>query len=238
MYARGVIPSSACLLICCLSLLSCAKPAKAPENAVLTLKKDGSHFYGTLVRQDDNSITLTGPSGEVRTFMLTDLSNVQVPGTQVPAADTSPSPAPSPTPLPAGGDLFRQPQGTQFAIRNNGFLDTCCMRLNDIELGILDADIKNPQGVVMIPQGASVTFTVKDQSIIGGRLSVTFELTTADYGGHHYQISSGAVMTMTGEKNVAAYTGEPAAIGKPIHLEDNSGLSFKAAAPIIFTLST
>ena len=212
--------------------MSCAKPVKPRENITLTLKRDGSHFYGTVVRRDATSITVTGTSGDVHTFMLTDL------------ADDKPAPPPAttelakPTPVPVGGDLFRQPQGTQFVIRSNGFLDSCCIWLNDIELGVLDEDIKSPKGIVLIPQGANVTFTVRDQNTAGGRLSVTFELSTADYGGHHYQISPGAVMTVTGEANLDAYTGAPAARGKPIHVEDHSAMLFKAATPIVFKLST
>lgn len=227
MYARRAI----LLAILSLWLLSCAKPVPPAENITLTLKRDGSHFYGTVVRRDANSVTVTGASGDIHTFLLTDLADQSAPP---PTATADPA---SPTPLPAGGDLFRRPQGTQFAIRNRGFLDSCCIGLNDIELGVLDADIKSPTGVVLIPEGANVTFTVKDQNTTGGRLSVTFELSTADYGGHNYQISPGAVMTVAGEKNTDAYTGEPAARGKPIHIEDNSAMLFKAAAPIVFKLS-
>lgn len=221
--------------------MSCAKAVKPNENADLTLRRDGSHFYGTVVRRDDKSITLTDAGGAVHTFLMTDLTGMRYtaagPKTAPPTTPAFGSSTP-PTPLPAGGELFGQPRGTQFAVRSNGFLDTCCVRLNDIELGFLDADIKGPGGGVMIPKGANVTFMVKDQSIVGGRLSMTFELTTADYGGHHYMITPGAVMTVTGEKNVAAYTGEALPVGKRIHLDDNSALSFTAATPITFKLST
>jgi len=215
-------------------LVSCGRPAKPPENVTLTLKRDGSHFYGTVVRRDAKSITVTGSSGDIHTFMLTELADSRPGSAPLPAANDSPNP----TPLPAGADLFQKPQGTQFAIRSNGFLDTCCVRMNDIELGVLDTDIKSPTGVVLIPQGANITFTVKDQTNSGGRLSMTFELSSADYGGHHYAITPGAVMTVTGEKNTVAYTGEAAKVGKPIHLEDHSALLFKASAPITFKLST
>jgi hypothetical protein len=215
--------------------LGCSHSAKSKEDAILTLKRDGSHFYGTVVRRDASSITLTGPSGDAHTFLMADLSDMHL---STAGEKTTPAPPQPPTPLPAGGELFEQPQGTQFAVRSNGFLDSCCLRLNDIQLGVLDADIKSPKGVILIPQGANVTFTVKDQQTTGGRLSMTFELSTADYGGHHYRITSGAVMTVTGEKDVAAYTGEAAARGKSIHLEDNSAMLFKAATPITFKLST
>jgi hypothetical protein len=234
--ARGAAPLSACLVICSLWLLSCAHAVKTQEEAVLTLKRDGSHFYGTVVRRDVGSITVTGTSGDVHTFLMADLSDIHLSkagGTTPPVDEPR-----APTPLPTGGDLFEQPQGTQFAIRSNGFLDSCCLRLNDIELGVLDADIKSPNGVVLIPKGANVTFMVKDQENTGGRLSMTFELSSADYGGHHYMITSGAVMTVTGEKDTVAYTGAAAARGKSIHLEDNSAMPFKAATPITFKLST
>jgi hypothetical protein len=217
------------LAISGLWLLSCARPVKPPENVDLILKRDGSHYYGTVVRREAGSITVTGSSGQVRTFLLTELADEPA----TPQVADSP-----PTPLPAGAEMFLQPQGTQFAIRNNGFLDSCCVRLNDIELGVLDADIKSPKGVVLIPDGASVTFHVREQTNAGGKLSMTFELSTADFGGHHYTITPGAVMTLTGEKETVAYTREAAANGKRIHLEDRSPMTFRATAPITFKLST
>ena len=117
-------------------------------------------------------------------------------------------------------------------------MDSCCVHLNDIELGVLDADIKGSNGVVMIPKGANITFAIKDQSSADGRLAMTLELTTADYGGHHYVITPGAVMTVTGEKDFDAYTRKAAHHGKPIHIDDNSALSFIATAPVVFKLST
>jgi hypothetical protein len=227
-----VYASSVCLAILSVWLLSCAKPVKPQETVDLILKRDGSHFYGTLVRRDATSITVTGSSGDVHTFLLTELVDQTAPSAPATTSSTSP------TPLPAGGNLFEQPQGTQFVIRNNGFLDSCCVRLNDIELGILDEDIKGPHGVILIPQGANVTFTVKEQKNAGGRLSMTFELSTADYGGHHYLITPGTVMTITGEKESPAYAGQPMPRGKPIHLEDRSAMLFKAATAVVFKLST
>jgi hypothetical protein len=222
-------------------LLSCA-PAKPPLTADVTLRRDGSHFFGTIVRRDANSITVASQGGEARTFLFSDLSEMKVgatdPKTGPPVTPATPA---SPPPVPAGGELFGQPPGTQFAIRSNGFLDSCCLRLADIELGILDADIKSAQGVVMIPKGANVTFTVRDQSTANGRLSMMFELTSADFSGNHYTIASangdsqpGPVMTVTG-----ATEGSPEAAvrGKTIHLEDNSAMMFRAATPVIFKLS-
>jgi hypothetical protein len=232
------IAVTTCLLIGSLWLLNC-EPAKPPDTAILTLKRDGSYFSGTVVRRDASSITVTAPSGDVHTFLLTELSDMHIStgGEKTAPATPTTNESRSPTPLPAGGDLFEQPHGTQFEIRNNGFLDSCCLRINDIELGVFDADIRNPKGAVMIPKGANVTFIVKDQGTTGGRLSMTFELSSADYGGHHYLITPGAVVTVTGEKDVVAYTKEAAARGKPIHLDDNSALLFKAATPITFKLS-
>jgi hypothetical protein len=210
------------------------------------MQRDGSHFYGTVVRRDANSITLSEQSGEIRTFLLSDLSDMQINASGAkmnqPVASTPVVEPPQVvTPVPAGGDLFQQPEGTRFAITTNGFLDSCCLRMNDIALGVLDVDIKDNKGVVMIPKGANVTFMVKDQRTDGG-LSLTLELSSADYGGHHYLISSaqggdqpGAVMTLTGARDGST---EAAVKGKSIHVDDNSAMIFRAATPVVFKLST
>lgn len=223
-------------------MLGCA-PDKPPENAILTIKRDGSHFYGAIVREDASSITLTGESGETRTFLRSELSDIRFAKSDSqansPAAPVKQNA--TVTSLPVGGDLFVQTAGTQIAVRSAGFIDSCCVRLNDIELGVLDSDIKSPKGVVLLPKGANVTYTIVDQRTADGRLTMTFELSSADYGGHHYLISSaqggnqpGAIMTLAGAKDG---TPEAAVRGRAIHLDDNSGMLFKAETPVVFKLS-
>lgn len=242
MCLRNTLFWPVCLLIGCLWLLGCA-PVKPPENAILTIKRDGSHFYGVVIREDAGTITLTGDSGETRTFLRSELSDIRYANSEAqansPAAPVKQND--TVTPLPVGGDLFVQAAGTQIAVRSAGFIDSCCVRLNDIELGVLDADIRSPKGVVLLPRGANVTYTIVDQRTDDGRLTMTFELSSADYGGHHYLISSaqggdqrGAIMTIAGAKDG---TPEAAVRGTAIHLDDNSGMVFKAATPVVFKLS-
>ncbi len=45
--------------------------------ATLTLRSDGSHFYGTVVRRETNSITIMGSGGDTHTFLYGELLDIK-----------------------------------------------------------------------------------------------------------------------------------------------------------------
>ena len=215
-----------------------------PLTVTLTFKKDGSHFNGTVVRREPNSITITGTDGDAHTFLYSELSDIKYGSTdektdfssQLPSAPESGGGSGSQA-TTASADVLQFPQGTTLPIRSNGFLDSCCVPIGAFALGFMDADIKNAKGAVVIPRGANVTFTLRDEKMVDGRVTMEFELGSVDFNNRHYLINSvkggnqpGAVLTLTGPKEGSA---EANARGKSLHVDDNSAMAFKAETPIV-----
>lgn len=239
------------VLLCSLGLWSCGN--KTPTTVNLTFKRDGTHFSGTVIRKAANSITVAGSQGDTHTYLYSELSSVTygAPG-KAAASSRSASPAsggsnsastPSASaaePVPADG-LIHFPEGTQFLVRSSGVLDSCCIPDGALSLGVIDKDVRGPGGKVLIPEGASVTIALVDKYRADGRITMVFELGSADYGGRHFVILSaktgpepGARVIATGPKE-----GSPEAKdhGLNVHLDDLSVMAFKAETPVIFKLS-
>ncbi|HEY5381479.1 MAG TPA: hypothetical protein VIJ65_04440, partial [Acidobacteriaceae bacterium] len=151
--------------------------------------------------------------------------------TQTPSASAAPA-----------SNLIRIPEGTELPVRTRGFLDSCCLAPNALSLGVLDADVKGPGGKVVLPAGANVTIQLVEEKNVDGRITMTFELGSLDFGGRHYVIASakgglepGARVTFTGAK---AGTPEAKLRGLNVHLDNQSYMGFKAETPIVVTLSS
>jgi len=193
---------------------------------------------------------VTDSHGETRTFLYSELSNISYPtvdphppvSTPVVSSRNVPgSAAAGPGPVAAGDSLIRLPEGTEIPVRNNGVLDACCLTDGAMSLGSIDADVKSADGKVLIPEGASVTMTTLHHSMVNGRVTLQFELGSADFNSRHYLVSSaksaldeGAVVTFTGP---AQGTPEAKVRGMWLHLDDHTYMGFKAATPTVFKLS-
>lgn len=227
-------------LIAGLAFLSGCK-APPPEVVTLTLKKDGSHFSGTVVRREANSITLTGVGGDTHTWLLTEISKI-APGSAAGEAISSVQPQANPQTrtdvvVPADG-VMQFPAGTEFPIRADGFIDSCCAPVNSTVIGLMDRDVKNAKGQVVIPENATFTMIPADAKMVDGRLTMTFALASASFGGRHYLITavagpseSGVIATFSGAK---AGTIDASKRGLNIHIEDQSLMNFKAVNPVVF----
>ena len=209
--------------------------------ATLTLKSDGSHFYGTVVRRETNSITITGAGGDTHTFLYGELSDIKYgpadsatnAAGQAPAPDARPSGQAST--VPVSGDAVVIPTGTEVPVRTRGFLDSCCGTIGGLSLGTTDFDVKVGSKVV-IPGGASVTMERIDHKQVDGQVSLSFELRSADFQNHHYVFESsesgtpaGLLVTFTGAKSG---TPEAKVRGINVHLETQTFMGFKATAPV------
>lgn len=234
----------AAVLVCAGGLCGCSGQPAATV-ATLTLK-DGSHFSGKVISKEANSITVSSSSGDVHTFLYTELADIaygETGETPVPKADASAAKvqtaaAVSPrVPLSASASM-QFPEGSLFPIRGSGFFDSCCVPLTAIALGVLDADVKGPDGKVALPRGASVTFVLRDEKTVDGQIQMQFELTSADFDSRHYLISSarsnlepGAVVTFSGPREGSPEAGVR---GTNVHLDDQTLMAFKAVTPTLF----
>jgi hypothetical protein len=242
---------------------------KAPQQvATLTFKRDGSHFTGAVVRKDPNSITLTGPAGDTHTFLNEELSDIrfETPQAHTAPADNSPSApannskmvtpsavAPKSPSAPhqagapsaetgAAGPSVTLPAGTEFPVRSDGFLDSCCVPVGALAVGAADADVKGPGGKIAIPAGANVLFELLETKNVNGQVTMTFQLDSADFGGHHYRIastegalSSGARITLLGAKENSP---EARVRGTNVHVDARGLIVFKAVTPITVRLES
>lgn len=237
-------------------LSGCGKKEQ-PVFATLTMKDGGSHFSGTVVRQEKNSITLIGADGNPRTFLYTELSGPVQYGSENTPDVTGPSAgqgssgssstqgqsqadrsaASKPIEVAAafspGGDISFA-TGTEFPVRITGILDSCCLPRGTMTLGRMDADLKGPDGRIAVPAGSNVVFNIASTERVDGRTTMVFELSAADFGGRHYIVDDGADVTFTGPK-----AGTPAAKaqGLNVHLQDQTYMGFKAVKPVTFRLS-
>ena len=175
-------------------LSGCGKSAPTLY-ATLTLKSDGSHFYGTVVRRESKSITITGATGDTRTFLYDELADIKygapdsgvAPAGQTPGSSAQPSGQAST--VPVSGETVIIPTGTEVPVRTRGFLDSCCGPIGGLSLGTTDFDVK-VGGKVVIPEGASLTMERADNKPVDGQISLTFELRSADFQNHHYVFES------------------------------------------------
>jgi hypothetical protein len=204
------------------------------------LKKDGSHFSGKVMRREANSITLMSSAGEARTFLDSEISDMKI-GTQGDVTSFSPGAVTRSHGSADAATAIRLPEGTEIPVRNNGVLDACCMPINSIALGVMDADVKSADGRVLVPNGANVTILVRDKKMVDGRVTMEFELGSADFDNQHYLVSSekggnepGAVVTFVGAQEGSA---EAKIRGLWVHLSDRTYMGFKAATPTVFTPS-
>jgi hypothetical protein len=232
--------------------LSGCGDSKPPMLATLTFK-DGTHFSGTVQRREPKAITMTDSRGEAHTFLYSELANISYPQdvpaapaqhgnqTQVPDSSTgggSRAEASSRSPAAAGGGPIQIHEGTELPVRNDGILDACCLIDGAMSLGTIDADVKDASGQVLIPAGANVTIITRHHRMVEGRVTLEFELGSADFYGRHYLVTSakgalepGAIVTFAGPKEG---TPEAKVRGLWLHLDDQTYMGFKTATPTIF----
>ena len=223
------------------------RPAAAERDtrpfATVTLKRDGSHFSGRVVRRGSDSITMSGTSNDTRTFLFSELSNIKEGDPDDPAdssksAKAGTASAPSVV-IPAGGLIL--PAGTEFPVRSTGFLDSCCVLSSAIYLGLTDADVKNQAGEVVVPEHSNVTIGLVENKTVDGRISLRFGLGAVDFDGRHYVVSPakggsepGVTVAFTGAKEGSP---EAKAHGLNVHLDNQAYMGFKAATPVVLKLS-
>jgi hypothetical protein len=208
------------LFVTVVGLSSCGKstPPAAGPVATVTLK-DGSTFTGTVTKSDTSAITIQSPTGETRTYPMTQVSGVQYgsdqTGAPVPstAANTPPPPpvtsaapagaqapppvaaAPSPAPVerrPA--ESFRTiPSGATLQVRTNQTINSDTASTGQTYSGVVAHDVLDTEGRVAIPHGADATLVVRGASGQGklqGQSELALDVGSVTVGGREYRLET------------------------------------------------
>jgi hypothetical protein len=177
------------------TLWGCSKsPAPAANQQATVTLKDGSSFSGAVTKNSTSEISLLAPTGETRTYPLSQVAAVQYaqdqtqtppPGNPVtsapapppaaapsnPVARTPPpntqSPAPARAPARPKEPVaeFRTiPSGTTIVVRNNDVIDSGTAEVGQTFSGVVEQDVSDSEGRVAIPRGANATLVVRSAS--------------------------------------------------------------------------
>jgi hypothetical protein len=205
------------IVIAFCTLWGCSKgsaPA-AGQQATVSLT-DGTTFSGTVTSSSASAISLQSPTGESRTYPMSQVSSVQYAQAGAPLAQTeSPSPAPVQT-APAPGNAppppveyarngapagpaqpvveFRTiPAGSTIAVRNNDTIDSQTAQVGQTYSGVIERAVVDADGRVAIPRGANATLVVRganDQGKMQGRSELAVDVSSVAVGGRTYRLET------------------------------------------------
>jgi hypothetical protein len=204
-----------------LALTGCSKstpPAAATGPTATVTLKDGSTFTGSVTKSDPSNITLQSPTGESRTYPMTQVSNVQYADPATPSAAV---PAPQPTPAsgfaPASGSSAPPPQpssmassrpsappppvaavrtipaGTTLEVRNNEPINSQTASSGQTFSAVVARDVVDTDGGVAIPKGSDATLVVKEavsQGKIQGQSELVLDLGSVSVNGRSYRLET------------------------------------------------
>lgn len=175
------------------TLVGCSKssaPAAANQQATVQLH-DGSSFAGTVTASSPSSITLQAANGESRTYPMSQVASVQYadstaapPGSNAPPASAPaaavPAAAPAPAAPPPPEEVVRTiPAGTTIRVRNNEPISSETAQDGQTFSGVVEADILDSNGQVVVPKGSNATLVVRaaeGQGKVQGRSDLSVDL--------------------------------------------------------------
>jgi uncharacterized protein YcfL len=197
------------------SLVGCSKsstPAAANQQATVQLH-DGSSFAGTVTASSPSSITLQGVNGESRTYPMSQVASVQyadstaapagsnappnAPPATAPVAAVPPPAAPAPVAPPPPQEVVRTiPAGTNIQVRNNDPISSETAQDGQTFSGVVEADILDGNGQVVVPKGSNATLVVRaaqGQGKIQGRSELSVDLGAVTVNGREYRLDTSDV---------------------------------------------
>lgn len=224
------------LAISVMFLAGCSKSGTAPASATqatVTLS-DGSTFSGAVTADSAQSITLQASTGESRTYPKTQVSSVQYAQAQPaqPAANQTPAPQPvagsappppaAPAPPPAPAEVTRIiPAGTRLTVRNNEAIDSETAEPGQEYSGVINRDVMDADGAVVIPKGSEALIVVRSASGQGkfqGQSDIMVDVSAVKVDGREYRLETSS-FTAAGRQGVGTnrrtgkFVGSGAALG-------------------------
>jgi len=155
---------------------------------------DGTTFSGTVTNSSSSAISLQSPSGESRTYPMSQVSSVQY-GQQQSAAIPVGTQPPPPQPPPAQPvEEFRTiPAGATIAVRNNSTIDSETAQPGQTYSGVIEREVMDTNGHVAIPRGANAMLVVRasnGQGTLQGRSDLAVDVASVDVDGRHYRLET------------------------------------------------
>ena len=214
---------------------SSTAPAAAGPTATVKLK-DGGSFEGTVKSSDSTAITIQSPSGETRTYPMTQVTAVNY-GPAAPAA-AKPSPVTAaPEPKMAGSkapataaareaprpveQVLTVPAGGTLEVRNNEAIDSQTARANQTYSAVVTQNITDDTGKVAVPKGANATLVVREaiaEGKVKGQSELVLDVQSVEVNGRTYRVETKDLVEKGKEgvgtnKRTAVFTGGGAALG-------------------------
>ncbi len=203
------------VIVAAAALWSCGKGAgPAPANgqqATITLK-DGSSFSGAVTNTSTDSISLQAPTGEARTYPMSQVASVQYVPVQpdAPAAQSQApvsssaaqssappvqyqAPAPVSAPLPPEQVFRTIPAGVTIQVRNNEPINSQTAEVGQTFSGVVAREVVDDRGRVVIPRGSGATLVVRavsDQGRLQGRSDLAVDVGAVEVDGHRYRLET------------------------------------------------
>jgi hypothetical protein len=193
------------VMIVAISLWGCSKTSTpaAGQQATVTLN-DGTTFSGTVTGSSTSAISLQAPTGESRTWPMTQVASVQygqsqaasqvgqaaqqpaqpVAGSQPPAAADPPQPADEVRTIPAG---------TTLEVRNNDAIDSQTAQVGQTFSGVIEREVRDTDGKVAIPRGSTAMLVVRaasGQGKLQGQSDLAVDVSSVDVEGRHYRLET------------------------------------------------
>jgi hypothetical protein len=191
------------------TLCGCSKTSAPAGGRQATVSlNDGTTFSGTVTSSSASAISLQNPSGESRTYPMSQVSSVQY-AQQQPATVTAQLPAnasnstqPPPPPLPVQPapppvqpvDEFRTiPAGSTLEVRNNSTIDSETAQPGQTYSAVIERAVIDTNGRVAIPRGANAMLVVRaanGQGTLQGRSDLAVDVASVDIQGRHYRLET------------------------------------------------
>lgn len=192
----------------------CSKkaPSEAARQATITLK-NGSGFAGLVTKSSTDSITMSAPNGETRTYPMDQVASVEyLPPAGAPPPQTAaaiPPPVVTPAPAPAQTtEAAPSPQAppeapiaidrvvpvrTRVAVRNNETIDSKTAAPGQKYSAVVVQSVSDTHGRVIIPHGSAATLvvrSVRDQGKVEGQSELALDIDSVSIGGRRYRVET------------------------------------------------
>lgn len=169
------------------------------QTATVTLK-DGANFSGTVTKSDPSAITLTTPTGETRTYPMTQVDSVRY-TTAAPTQFATSSPGSAPRGTLQGGvqggpppDRNRTiPAGARLRVRNSDRIKAGVAQAGQAFPAVIVDDVIGDDGGVAIPRGSDATLVVRlsrRQGKVKGQSEIVIDLASVTVDGRHYNLET------------------------------------------------